>query len=97
MRKQDGKLTEPTLPSKLIASGGGVTIEHYYRSRDHGYAHLHVKGEGQETRIGQNGKAAFRDPDPTSAQQAVIDANKAAIRQAVKKIGRWLVFKKQKK
>ena len=27
----------------LIAKQGGVTIEHYYRSDDHAYAHLHVR------------------------------------------------------
>ena len=48
--------TEPTLPLKTIVKEGEVSIEHYTRSGDHGPPHLHVKGGGPETRIGQNGK-----------------------------------------
>lgn len=95
-RKQGGKLTEPILPAKIIATGGGVTIEHYYRSNDHEPAHLHVVGGGQKTRIGQMGKVIFAgDPEPSPSQRKLIDAHKAAIRRAVKKIGRWLWFHEQ--
>jgi hypothetical protein len=50
------RTTEPTLPSKTVASDKGVTVEHYYRSGDHGPAHAHVVGGGDPTKIGANGK-----------------------------------------
>jgi RHS repeat-associated protein len=87
------KETEPTLPDKEIASGQGVTIEHYYRSDDHGPAHAHVKGGGSTTRIGPNGKPLAGDPELTAAQRQLVEANKAAIRRALGKIGRWLAFR----
>lgn len=94
-RKQGGALTEPELPPKLIASGGEVIIEHYYRSNDHAPAHAHVKGGGPETRIGQNGHPLSGDPTPTARQQAVIDENLPAIRSALSKIGNWLWYQEQ--
>ena len=40
-------------PNKTVVKENGVTIEHNYPN-DHGNpAHLHVKGEGQNTKIGQ--------------------------------------------
>ena len=84
-----GARTEPTLPPKTIAEGNGVKVQHYTRSGDHGPAHMHVKGGGPETKIGQNGKPLKGSPAPTPAQQQVIDANKAAIRSAAKKMQKW--------
>lgn len=81
--------TAPTLPPKTIVNQDGVVIQHYTRSGDHGPAHLHVIGGGPETRIGQNGKALKGNPEPTTAQQTVIDANIRAIRSAVDKMQRW--------
>lgn len=88
--------TEPTLPDKEIASEGGVTIEHNYRSGDHGPAHLHVTGGGRETKIGQNGKPLKGEPELTPQQQRAVNNNKAAIRRAVGKIGRWLDYQEKK-
>src|SRR5262249_31324498 len=90
--KNDGR-TEPTLPPKQIASGNGVSVEHYYRGGGHGPAHAPVVGEGETTRIGPNGKPLAGDPELTPAQRAVVQDNKSAIRSAVNKIGRWLDFK----
>jgi hypothetical protein len=91
-RKCGGKLTEPTLPNKVIAEQGDVRIEHYYKSGDHGPAHAHVVGGGETTRIGGNGHPLRHDPPLTGAQQAVVDANRARIRSALRKIGRWLNY-----
>ncbi|WP_339507046.1 RHS repeat domain-containing protein [Pseudomonas sp. EA_15y_Pfl1_P102] len=90
--KGNGKFTEPALPPKLIAQHGDVKIVHYTRSGDHGPAHLHVKGGGKETKIGQAGKPIKGAPTSTSEQQAAIDANKSAIRKSVDKIQRWFRF-----
>jgi hypothetical protein len=94
-RSADGAYTEPELPPKLIASGGQVRIEHYYRSNDHPPAHAHVNGGGPETRIGQNGQPLAGDPELTQDQRTVVDANLAAIRRALDKIGRWLAFQER--
>ena len=59
-RKQGGATTEPKLPSKVVVQEDGVTIVHNTRSGDHGPAHLHVSGNGPDTRIGQMGKPGDR-------------------------------------
>lgn len=87
--------TAPTLPDKKIAEGGGVTVEHNYRSNDHGPAHAHVVGEGDTTRIGRNGKPLAGDPELTPKQAAVVKENKSTIRNALGKIGRWLDFNEE--
>ena len=94
-RKADGSQTEPKLPDKTIANEDGVEIKHYTRSGDHGPAHLHVEGEGAETRIGQNGKPLSGDPPLSSTQRDVVEANKGAIRKAVDQIQRWHRFNQQ--
>jgi hypothetical protein len=91
-----GATTEPTLPPKTIASEGDVTVEHYYRSGDHSPAHAHVKGGGETTRIGPNGKPLAGQPELTGPQQAAVDANESTIRSAVNKIGRWLKSQENK-
>jgi RHS repeat-associated protein len=78
------------LPDKTIAKGDGVTVEHNYRSGDHGPAHAHVVGGGPETKIGANGKPIKGSPELTSQQKAVVVENKSTIRSTINKIGRWL-------
>ncbi|HEY4289739.1 MAG TPA: polymorphic toxin-type HINT domain-containing protein [Puia sp.] len=95
-RKQAGKFTEPTLPDKTIVSEEGVTVEHYYKSTDHGPAHAHVKGKGPSTKIGQNGKPLSGEANLSAAQQKIISNNKAAIRGALRKIGRHMVYQSLK-
>ncbi len=84
--------TEPTLPPKMIVSKEGVTIQHYTRSGDHGPAHLHVKGQGAETRIGQAGKPLKGEPPLSSTQAQVVGGNKGTIRSSVDKIMRWFRY-----
>jgi hypothetical protein len=90
--KQGGRITEPDLPQKTIVSEDGVEIQHYTRSGDHGPPHLHVKGKGPETKIGQAGKPLDGSPELTPAQMRVVSENKSAIRKAVKQIGKWFRF-----
>lgn len=92
--KLGGKITEPDLPPKTIVNQDGIEIVHYTRSGDHGPAHLHVKGGGAETKIGQAGKPIEGSPALTSRQQAVVAANKPAIRKAVDQIQRYVRFER---
>jgi hypothetical protein len=94
-RKQGGKYTEPELPPKTIVDEGGVSVEHYTRSGDHGPPHAHVKGGGPETKIGQNGKAIDGSPDPTPTQRRVIDNNRSVISKAISKIMAWFRFENE--
>ena len=89
---QRGSRTEPKLPPKTIVNEKGVTIKHYYRSGDHGPAHLHVEGQGAATKIGQNGKPLTHCPELSASQKAVIESNKGLIRRAVHGIQRWFNF-----
>jgi hypothetical protein len=91
-RKQNGQYTEPTLPEKVLARDGEVTIVHNYRSNDHAPAHVHVVGGGKETRIKMNGKPMPGDPLPTPKQTKVLNDNRSQINKALKKISRWLDF-----
>ncbi|WP_413649808.1 RHS repeat-associated core domain-containing protein, partial [Pantoea sp. B65] len=90
--KRNGKYTEPDLPSKVVAEQGDIKIVHYTRSGDHGPAHLHVKGGGPETKIGQAGKPIKGSPSLTSKQQVVVDVNRSVIRKTVDKIQRWFRY-----
>ncbi|MEI7079095.1 RHS repeat-associated core domain-containing protein, partial [Pectobacterium versatile] len=90
--KRNGKYTEPDLPPKVVAKQGDVEIVHYTRSGDHGPAHLHVKGGGPETKIGQAGKPIKGSPPLTSKQQVAVDANRSVIRKTVDKIQRWFKY-----
>ena len=92
--KNKGKYTEPRLPDKFIVKQGNVEIVHYTWSGDHGPVHLHVKGGGPETKIGQGGKPLKGSPEPTSIQQKVINENKSKIRKAIDKIQKWYRFQK---
>ena len=92
---KSGARTEPTLPGKTIVAEEGVTVQHYTRSGDHGPAHLHVRGEGAETRIGQNGKPMKGDPPLSATQAQVVQQNKSTIRGAVDKIMRWFDYNRQ--
>ncbi|MET0463518.1 MAG: DUF6443 domain-containing protein [Chitinophagaceae bacterium] len=90
--KQKGKITEPTLPDKTIVAKDGVEIVHYTKSGDHGPPHMHVKGGGKETKIGQNGKPVKGSPELTTQQSNVVDEFKAEIRSAAKKIMSWFNY-----
>src|SRR4029077_14402466 len=90
--KLGGKITEPSLPDKTIAKSGDVEIVHYTRSGDHGPAHLHVKGGGEETRIGQNGKPIKGSPELTAEQKAAVQEFKQDIRKAVGQIMKWFNY-----
>ncbi|NIG53533.1 DUF4160 domain-containing protein [Chitinophaga sp. Cy-1792] len=93
--KSGGKYTEPTLPSKTVADNGKVKAEHYTRSGDHGPPHVHVKGGGPETKVGQNGKPTDGSPELTPTQQKFVNEFKSDIRSALKKIGRWYNYNRQ--
>jgi|GEM_PF-2604984 len=84
-----GRFTEPKLPQGTVVNKSGVKVEHYYRSGDHGPPHLHVKGQGKEVRIGQNGKPIKGDPELSPQQQAVVKEHKREIRKAIKQIGKY--------
>jgi RHS repeat-associated protein len=90
--KGGGKFTEPILPDKVIVAQDGVEIVHYTRSGDHAPAHLHVKGGGNKTKIGQNGKPIEGSPELSSQQSQVVQDNKAEIRKALKRIMRWASY-----
>lgn len=89
---KSGKFTEPTLPGKTVVNEKGVRIEHYYKSGDHAPPHMHVYGNGPNTKIGKNGKAVKGSPEPSADQQKVIDENLPAIRKTGKKIGKHQKF-----
>jgi RHS repeat-associated protein len=91
-----GPRTAPELPAKTIVKEGEVTIEHYTRSGDHGPPHLHVKGGGPETRIGQNGKPLSGDPELTLTQRVVVQDNLRVIRNAVDSIMRYFDFNRSR-
>ena len=90
------QFTEPTLPPKIVVYENGVKIIHYTKSGDHGPPHLHVKGEGKEVKIGQNGKPIKGEAELTSSQEQVINNNKSKIRNAVQKIQKWHKYKEGK-
>jgi RHS repeat-associated protein len=93
--KQGGKITEPELPKKTVAAKGEVEVVHYTKSGDHGPPHLHVKGGGPETKIGQAGKPLKGEPPLTSTQRGLVEEAKSEIRKAVDQIGRWFRFDRQ--
>ena len=95
MPKGSGKFTEPTLPPKTIVKENGVEIVHYTKSGDHGPPHVHVKGGGAETKIGQNGNPIKNSPELTTTQQQVVTGNKQTIRKAVNKIGKYHNYQKK--
>jgi RHS repeat-associated protein len=77
------------LPNKTVVQQDGVKITHNTASGDHGPAHLHVQGEGPNTRIGQNGKPLKNNPELSPTQRSVVDDNIKAIRNTVKSIMKW--------
>jgi RHS repeat-associated protein len=82
--------TEPKLPEKIIAQNGGLRLEHYVRSGDHGPAHFHLRGEGNvNIQIGQNGKPINSKEELTAAQSDFIKSNKSKLRTSIDKIQRW--------
>lgn len=73
----------PSSYKAVIVRERGVTVEIY--TGDHGPPHAHVTGEGEETRVGQNGKPLAGDPELSRRQRQVVEENGAVIR---KRIGR---------
>ena len=90
--KENGSRTEPNLPDKKIVDKDGVVVEHYTRSGDHGPPHMHVKGEGSSTKIGQNGKPIKGASELSSKQSQVVESSKKEIRKAGKQIMKWFDY-----
>ena len=90
--KMGGRFTEPLLPTRTICKSKGVEISHYYRSGDHGPAHLHIEGGGPSTKIGQNGNPLDGSPELSATQKQVVQENKSAIRKAIDAIQRWFRY-----
>ena len=69
-----------------VVKDGPVEIVYY--PGDHGPPHVHVKGGGPETRVGQNCKRANKrtDPLPTPRQAVVLQRHKSLIRRFLKKV-----------
>lgn len=65
-----------------IVNQDGVTVQVY--SNDHAPAHAHVKGKGEEVRIGQNGKPLAGQAELSKRQQAVVTENIRTIRENVR-------------
>ena len=84
--------TPPQLPPKTIVNEGGVKIEHYTRSGDHGPAHAHVIGGGPETKIGKSGKPLKGQPSLKAKQAKIVNRNKSLIRNSINKIRRYIKF-----
>jgi len=93
--KLGGRLTEPHLPPRTICKEKGVEISQYYRSGDHGPAHVHVEGGGPSTKIGQAGHPIAGSPELSATQKEVIQGNKSAIRKAIDQIQRWFRFENE--
>jgi RHS repeat-associated protein len=93
--KAGGKFTEPTLPPKMIAKEGDISAVHYTKSGDHGPPHIHIKGGGNEVKVGKNGKPLKGSPELTPEQEKFIVDFKKEIRNAVDKIGKWFSYNKK--
>ncbi|MFI1466355.1 hypothetical protein [Streptomyces wuyuanensis] len=65
-----------------IVNQGGITIQIY--SNDHAPAHAHVKGKGDEVRIGQNGRPLKGEKELSRLQKAVVDNNIRTIRENIR-------------
>jgi RHS repeat-associated protein len=92
-----GKYSEPTLPDKTVVKQDGVEVKHYYKSGDHAPAHMHVKGQGSNTKIGANGKPVKGSPELSKSQSEVIDANISKIRSAGRKINNYQKYQNYRK
>ncbi|MEQ1673375.1 MAG: DUF4160 domain-containing protein, partial [Hyphomicrobium sp.] len=75
--------------NRKILDEDGVCVSLY--SNDHAPPHVHVKGGGPETRVGQNLKPILNDPPLAPKQRKVCGCNKnkiaKAIRDAMRKFG----------
>lgn len=65
-----------------VVNQDGVKVQIY--SNDHAPPHAHVKGKGEEVRIGQNGKPLAGDPELSRHQQAVVTENIRTIRENIR-------------
>ena len=72
--------------NQCIINENGVKIEYYYPN-DHGNpVHLHVKGGGNSTKIGPNGKPVKGNPSLSPKQQKVVNNNIDLIKKTIKKL-----------
>jgi hypothetical protein len=70
-------------PSGTIARGPrGMTISIY--ANDHAPPHAHLKGNGFDIRIGQNGKPIGEGVTLTGRQQEFVDANITTLRDTMR-------------
>ncbi|MGI5480555.1 hypothetical protein [Streptomyces lavendofoliae] len=65
-----------------IVNQGGVTIQIY--ANDHAPPHAHVKGKGDQVRIGQNGRPLKGEKELSRLQKAVVDSNIRTIRENIR-------------
>lgn len=70
-------------PSGTIFRSGDYIFQIY--ANDHPDPQGHLKGKGYNIQIGQNGKPLPGNPELTSAQQEIVDANKGLIRRSTGK------------
>ena len=71
-----------------IAKRNGVTIKTYGTNDAHKPAHAHVNGQGNEVRIGANGKPLKGEKELSPQQQKVVKENIKDIRKEVNAIGK---------
>jgi RHS repeat-associated protein len=71
---------------KTLAKKNGVTVKSYGTNDAHKPAHAHVKGGGEQVRVGANGKPLKGQPDLSTKQQKVVTEAKKEIRKEVNKL-----------
>jgi hypothetical protein len=89
-RKQGNSRKNASYPKQIIVKENGISIVHYYPN-DHGNpAHLHVKGGGENTKIGPQGKPVKGHPTLSPKQAGVIKENLQNIKKSIKQIQKEL-------
>ncbi len=73
---------------KTLAKKNGVTVKSYGTNDVHKPAHAHVKGGGNQVRVGANGKPLKGQPELSTKQQNVVGGAKKEIRKEVNKVGK---------
>ena len=73
---------------KTLAKKNGVTVKSYGTNDAHKPAHAHVKGGGDQVRVGANGKPLKGQPELSTKQQKVVSGSKKEIRKEVNKVGK---------
>jgi hypothetical protein len=64
-----------------IFRSGQYTFQIY--SNDHGPSHGHLKGDGYDIQLGQNGKPLDPNVTLTREQQKIVDENLGTIRSSI--------------